>query len=181
MQIRYGFDIDMTIMQTTTLVTLMDVHPSRRHDVVHEIPIDSSQTTPIESFIDSFGNVSRRLTAQAGSLALRLEGVLRDSGRRDDVDPSAEALPPSELPADVLPFLTASRYCENDLLSNFAWSQFGHIAGGWARVQAICDFVHDRLRVSYPEARETRTAAQAMTERTGVCRYFTHLAVTLCR
>jgi transglutaminase-like putative cysteine protease len=181
MQIRYGFDIDMTIMQPTTLVTLMDVHPSRRHDLVHETPIESSQTIPIETFIDSYGNVSRRLTARAGSLALRLEGVLRDSGRRDDVDPSAAALPPSELPADVLPFLMASRYCENDLLSNFAWSQFGPVISGWAKVQAICDFVHDRLRFSYPEARETRTAAQAMEERTGVCRDFTHLAITLCR
>ena len=30
-------------------------------------------------------------------------------------------------------------------------------------------------------SRETRTAAQAMEERSGVCRDFTHLAVTLCR
>jgi transglutaminase-like putative cysteine protease len=37
------------------------------------------------------------------------------------------------------------------------------------------------VRFSYPEARETRTAAQAMEERTGVCRDFTHLAITLCR
>jgi len=181
MKIRYGFDIDMTIMQPTTLLTLMDVHPSRRRDVIHETPLASSQAIPIETFIDSYGNVSRRVTAEAGSLALRLEGVVRDSGRHDEVDPSADALPPSELPADVLPFLMASRYCENDLLSNFAWSQFGGIAGGWARVQAICDFVHERLRFSYPEARETRTAAQALEERTGVCRDFTHLAITLCR
>jgi transglutaminase-like putative cysteine protease len=181
MQIRYGFDIDMSIFQPTTLVTLMDVHPSRRGDVIHETTLKSSQTIPIETFVDSYGNVSRRLTADAGSLALRLEGVVHDSGRHDAVDPSADALPPSELPADVLPFLMASRYCANDLLSNFAWSQFGDVTGGWARVQAICDFVHDRLRFSYPEARETRTAAQAMEERTGVCRDFTHLAITLCR
>jgi transglutaminase-like putative cysteine protease len=159
----------------------MDVHPSRRGDVLQETALQSNQPIPIETFIDVCGNVSRRLTADAGTLALRLEGVVLDSGRHDEVNPSADALPPSELPADVLPFLMASRYCENDLLSNLAWSQFGHIVGGWARVQAICDFVHDRLRFSYPEARETRTAAQAMEERTGVCRDFTHLAITLCR
>ena len=181
MQIRYGFHIELILDQPTTLVTLMDIHPSRRDDVIRETPLQSSQPVPIETFIDGYGNVSRRLTAGAGGLALTLEGIVRDSGRHDDVDESADALPPSELPADVLPFLMGSRYCENDLLSNFAWVQFGHIVGGWARVQAICDFVHDRLRFSYPEARETRTAAQAMEERTGVCRDFTHLAIALCR
>ena len=181
MQIRYGFHIELTLDQPTTLVTLMDIHPSRRGDVIRETPLQSSQPVPIETFIDGYGNVSRRLTAGAGGLALTLEGIVRDSGRHDDFEESADALPPSELPADVLPFLMGSRYCENDLLSNFAWEQFGHIVGGWARVQAICDFVHDRLRFSYPEARETRTAAQAMEERTGVCRDFTHLAITLCR
>ena len=181
MQIRYGFHIELTLNQPTTLVTLMDIHPSRRGDVIRETPLQSSQPVPIETFIDGYGNVSRRLTAGAGGLALTLEGIVRDSGRHDDVEESADALPPSELPADVLPFLMGSRYCENDLLSNFAWEQFGRIVGGWARVQAICDFVHDRLRFSYPEARETRTAAQAMEERTGVCRDFTHLAIALCR
>jgi transglutaminase-like putative cysteine protease len=59
--------------------------------------------------------------------------------------------------------------------------KIGSIAGGYARVQAVCDYVHDRLCFSYPEARSTRTAAHAMDEHVGVCRDFTHLAVTLCR
>jgi hypothetical protein len=47
-----------------------------------------------------------------------------------------------------LPFLMASRYCETDLLSNFAWSNFGSIKDGWAKVQAVCDYVNDRLTFS---------------------------------
>ena len=42
----------------------------------------------------------------------------------------------------------ASRYCETDLLSNFAWPNFGSIKGGWAKVQAVCDYVNDRLTFS---------------------------------
>jgi transglutaminase-like putative cysteine protease len=181
MLIRYGFDIELDLFQPTALITAMDVHPSRRGDVVKESSFQISQKAPMETFIDCFGNMSRRLTAQSGSLSLRLEGVLRDSGAQDEVSPSACAVPIADIPKDVLPFLMASRYCETDLLSNFAWSNFGAISGGWARVQAICDFVNDRLKFSYPEARETRTAAQALEERSGVCRDFTHLAVTLCR
>jgi transglutaminase-like putative cysteine protease len=67
------------------------------------------------------------------------------------------------------------------LLADFAWANFGGVSGGWARVQAICDFVHGRLRFSYPEARPTRTANEALAEGVGVCRDFTHLAIALCR
>jgi transglutaminase-like putative cysteine protease len=67
------------------------------------------------------------------------------------------------------------------LVSGFAWANFGAISGGWAKVQAICDFVNQRLRFSYPEARPTRTANDALGEGVGVCRDFTHLAVALCR
>ena len=65
-------------------------------------------------------------------------------------------------------FISASRYCETDLLSDFAWEAFGSIRGGYEPVQGVCDYVQDRLRFSYPEARPTRTAAQAMHEQVGV-------------
>ena len=48
-------------------------------------------------------------------------------------------------------------------------------------MQAICDYVHERLSFGYGYARSTRTAAQAHEERVGVCRDFAHLAITLCR
>jgi transglutaminase-like putative cysteine protease len=52
---------------------------------------------------------------------------------------------------------------------------------GWDRVRAICDFVHRHLTFNYKTARPTRTALDAFREKEGVCRDFTHLAVTLCR
>jgi transglutaminase-like putative cysteine protease len=52
---------------------------------------------------------------------------------------------------------------------------------GWARVQAICDFVHSHITFGYDHARNTRTAWDAFNERVGVCRDYAHLALTLCR
>jgi transglutaminase-like putative cysteine protease len=181
MRIRYGFDIEVSFPQSTTVVTVMDVHPTRKPDVIEESGIHTNQEIRFQKFADQFGNVTRRLTADAGVLALRLVGTITDSGLPDPVNLSADAIDVSKLPTDVLPFLAASRYCETDLLANFAWSTFGSMKGGWAKVQAVCDYVNARLTFSYPHARETRTAAQAMEERSGVCRDFTHLAVTLCR
>jgi transglutaminase-like putative cysteine protease len=48
-------------------------------------------------------------------------------------------------------------------------------------VQAICDFVHERLKFGYEHGRPTKTAWEAYQEGTGVCRDFAHLAVTFCR
>ena len=48
-------------------------------------------------------------------------------------------------------------------------------------VEAICDLTHDRLVFDYQRARPMRTALEAYEEGTGVCRDFTHLAISLCR
>jgi transglutaminase-like putative cysteine protease len=182
MLIRYGFDIALNLVQpTTTILTMMDVHSDVRCGVTEELELELTPIIPADLFVDDNGNVVRRLTAPAGVASLRLQGVFRTEGREDEVDTAAEVVPVSNLPLDALPFLRPSRYCETELLSDFAWANFGGINGGWARVQAICDFVHGRLRFSYPEARPTRTANDALSEGVGVCRDFTHLAIALCR
>jgi transglutaminase-like putative cysteine protease len=86
-----------------------------------------------------------------------------------------------DLPDEALTYLLGSRYCDTQKLSDQAWAMFGGIAGGWRRVQAICDYVHDRIEFGYHHARCDRTASEGHEERIGVCRDFAHLAVTLCR
>jgi transglutaminase-like putative cysteine protease len=181
MQIRYGFDIALELAQPSTILTMMDVHSDCRRCIAEETELELSPAIAADRFVDGRGNIVRRLSAPAGRLSLRLDGVFLSDGRQDEADLAAKLVRPSDLPPEALPFLLPSRYCESDLLSDFAWANFGAIGGGWARVQAICDFVHERLRFSYPEARPTRTASEALAEGVGVCRDFTHLAVALCR
>jgi len=168
MQIRYGFDIALDLAQPTTILTMMDVHSDFRGRVAGETQLELAPIARSERFVDESGNVVRRLSANAGTLSLRLNGVFDSDGREDEVDLAANVVPASELPLEVLPFLRPSRYCENELLSDFAWANFGAISGGWAKVQAVCDSVHQRLRFSYPEARPTRTASEAIVEGVGV-------------
>jgi len=86
-----------------------------------------------------------------------------------------------DLPEETLLFLLGSRYCETDRLSETAWKLFGQTPTGWARVQAICDYVHQHITFGYEHARMTRTALEAFYDKTGVCRDYTHLAVAFCR
>jgi transglutaminase-like putative cysteine protease len=48
-------------------------------------------------------------------------------------------------------------------------------------VQAVCDWCYDNVTFGYEFARATKTAGDVYRERKGVCRDFTHLAITFCR
>ena len=107
--------------------------------------------------------------------------VIHDAGLPDVQNTGARQIPVEDLPPKALSFLLASRYCETDELGELARPLFGGTRPGWARVQAIADYVHERIVFGYQYARSTRTAAQGHEERVGVCRDFAHLAVALCR
>lgn len=181
MHIRYGFDIEMQFSQPTTLITVLDVHPSRRGDIVREQDLSALSNHPTQAHIDSFGNLCRRIHIEDGLLHLRCDGIIRDSGEPDKAVQRAKIMPIMALPKETLIYLHGSRYCETDLLADFAWKQFGEITDGWQRVQAVTDFVHSHLSFGYEHASATRSALQAFEQRIGVCRDFAHLAVALCR
>ncbi len=187
MHIRYGYRIELVCAQPMPLISMLDLHPSRHSDITERSEMavtglaNGEAITAISEYEDSFGNVCRRFTVPAGGAILSASGVVHDPGFPDPQDALAEAALPERLPDDTLMYLLGSRYCETDKLSNQAWAMFGNIQGGWARVQAICDFVHGHLRFDYGNARPTRSAAEAYDERSGVCRDYAHLALTFCR
>lgn len=87
----------------------------------------------------------------------------------------------SQTPANVLTYLNPSRYCESDLLARFAFEEFAQLYPGFSRVQAICNWVFDQLDYTPGSTNAFTTAADVLLQRTGVCRDFAHLAITLCR
>lgn len=181
MLIRLGYEIAIECVQATPIISLLDIHPDRQSDIKRQTRVLTSPSVPTRTYHDRHGNICRRFTAPAGGFRILYDAAVEDSGELDEVNTLAREMPVAELPDDVLVYLLGSRYCETDHLSNLAWQLFGHLPPGWARVQAIVDYVHSRLSFGYGYARATRTAAQAHEERVGVCRDFAHLAITLCR
>ena len=184
MFIQIGFDIELGVTAPTALIYLLQVHPSRGADVIGTENITISPPLATDFYRDSFDNHCARVQVPAGvtSVRLRNNALVYDTGWADPVDYGAYQHAAADLPTATLHFLLPSRYCEVDSeLLAFAWNQFGNVPLGWSRVQAICDYVHQHLRFDYAHARPTRTALEAWRERTGVCRDFTHLAITLCR
>jgi transglutaminase-like putative cysteine protease len=181
MLIRLGYEIAIDCAQPMPLISLLDIHPDRQHDIKRQTKVLTKPHVPGSVYHDAFGNSCRRYVAPEGGLRILYDAVIEDSGQPDLLNTLAEETPVEKLPPETLVFLLGSRYCETDHLSDLAWQLFGHLPQGWVRVQAICDYVHNRLSFGYGYARATRTAAQAHEERVGVCRDFAHLAITLCR
>ena len=184
MLIDIGHDIELAVTAPTALIHLLRVHPSRESDLQQPEYITVSPFMPEERYLDAFGNRCGRIQVPLGVSSVRLTSEARifDSGLPDAFVPQAWQHAPQDLPTEVLQFLLPSRYCEVDSeLLGFAWDRFGSTPLGWGRVQAVCDFVHQRIRFDYACARANRSAVQGFHEQTGVCRDFAHLAVTLTR
>jgi transglutaminase-like putative cysteine protease len=181
MQIRAGFELIYECPQPTPMILMLKIHYTRASDIVVPDHLVTAPSLPISAYRDSFGNWCSRVVAPAGMTHIRTDALVNDSGLPDIVVPGAKQIPVEQLPEETLLFLLGSRYCETDLLLPIAWQLFGNGPTGWALVQAICDFVHHHLDFNYQQARPTRTAWEAYTERTGVCRDFAHLAIAFCR
>ena len=181
MRIRLGCELNYQFPMPTPMIINLNVHYSRAGSLERPDHLVTTPSVNIENYRDSFGNWCNRLVAPAGAFTLGTDGIIHDDGLSDPVGLDAEQHAVEDLPADTLLFLLGSRYCETDLLSEEAWRLFGNTPLGWPRVQAICDFVHNHVRFGYEYSRPTRTAAETYSERVGVCRDYTHLAVAMCR
>jgi transglutaminase-like putative cysteine protease len=163
------------------MILALNVHYSRASDLAIPDYVVLNPPVPITAYRDGFGNWCSRLVAPAGEMRIRTDGLINDSGLPEPVDPNAWQHAVEDLPAETLVYLLGSRYCETDRMVEMAWDLFHRTPPGYARVQAICDYVHHHLRFGYEHARATKTALEAFNEGTGVCRDYTHLAITFCR
>jgi transglutaminase-like putative cysteine protease len=181
MQIRVGFEMSYQCVGPTPMILALSIHYSRASDLVRPDLLVTQPAVPVTAYRDLFGNWCSRLVAPPGRFVLRTDALVNDSGRPDPVLPQARQIPVEQLPEETLVYLLGSRYCDTDRLSDFAWAQFGDGPTGWARVQAVCDFVHQHIAFGYEHANPRRTAWEAFHERRGVCRDFAHLGIALCR
>ena len=180
-RIRVGYEMIYDFPQATPMIMVLGTHFTRASDVITPDFLTTTPPVPITPYRDMFGNWCSRMVAPPGRVRLFADGLVRDSGVPDVAVPSAIQHAVEDLPPDTLVYLLGSRYCETDRLSDIAWKQFENTAPGWARVQAICDFVHHRIKFGYEHARATMTAFEVDNEGKGVCRDYAHLAIALCR
>jgi transglutaminase-like putative cysteine protease len=137
---------------------------------------------PAEEFEDSHGNIVYRLLLQPGTHEIRHDAIVTVPAAADNHGFGfGAAVPPEELPPEVLRYTLPSRYCDSDKLLNFAWQHFGAIERGQPQVQAICDWLHANIEYRFGSGSPELSAWDVLQRGYGVCRDFAHLVVTLCR
>ncbi len=85
-----------------------------------------------------------------------------------------------DLPPGVLRYLRPSRFCPSDSFERFVDREFGSLRGG-DRVMAILEWIAGHVDYVAGVSDAQTTALMTFADRAGVCRDFTHLAISLLR
>jgi transglutaminase-like putative cysteine protease len=179
-RIHLGCQLDYTALAATPAVFLVQPPARPGQNVECEVMRFSGGATRGEH-IDGFGNRCQRVVLQPGRSTLRYDAVIAVSELPDAARADARAVPPDELPPQLLRYTLASRYCETDKLLGFAWQNFSSVPAGWARARAICEWVHHNVEYRRGVSLPHWSAADAISRRQGVCRDRAHAVVALCR
>jgi len=171
--------LDYQVAAPAHLVFNLEAARCRSQTVVSEsLAIDPA--VDLQAFCDeASGNRFIRFDAQPGPLQLRY----RASVQRTALELPAELpeMPVNQVPNDILHYLMPTRYCESDVMSRAAQQLFGDLPPGIGRVQAVADWIHESITYQPGSSDSTTTAREVFVQRSGVCRDFAHLGITLCR
>jgi len=126
------------------------------------------------------GNRYMRLRAGPGPMVLNY-GATVDIDHHRSSPGLLDECPIARMPPEALAFIYPSRYCQSDRLRRFAAREFGHLRPGYWRVQAILDWVRQRVVFMPGTSNSSSSAMDTLVEQAGVCRDFAHLMIALCR
>lgn len=181
MLIRVGFEIELESTAPVPMLLALSTHGDRSGRMIGDDEVRVEPNGPTHRYKDRFGNWITRLVAPSGPTRLWSDCIVEVDALPDAQATEAHQHTVQDLPDDVLQYLIPSRYCDSDNLTQDAWRLFAATPEGWARAKAITAFVHQHVTFGYQFGRPTKTASEVFREKTGVCRDFAHLAISLCR
>jgi transglutaminase-like putative cysteine protease len=161
---------------------IFSIHAAKnRHQTVVSESLNISQKLPPNLYTDPATHTRfLRLKAFAGQLQVRYDATV-DLGHYAAPPGQLAEVPVANLPGPVLPYIYPSRYCQSDRLHRLAVKEFGGLRQGYGRVQAIRDWVLNRVTFRANSSTGNTTAVDTLVEEVGVCRDFAHLMIALCR
>jgi transglutaminase-like putative cysteine protease len=161
---------------------IFSIHAAKTlHQTVVSESLNVSQSLPSNVYTDPMTHTRfLRLKALAGLLAVRYVATV-DLNHHTAQPTQLGEVAVANLPGAVLPYVYPSRYCQSDRLQRLAVKEFGHLWQGYSRVQAIRDWVMNRVTFLSNSSTGNTSAVDTLVEEVGVCRDFAHLMIALCR
>ena len=93
MLIRLGYDIRFWLNASASMITMLNVHPSRENDLVEPDRLTCNPKSRRRSFATCLGIADAGLSIPPGELHLRNSTLIRDSGEPDQQDFHAREVP----------------------------------------------------------------------------------------
>lgn len=162
---------------------ILNIHAQRSaSQVILEEQLSIEPRVKVEEFTqDITGNRFLRLdTGRHKTLAVHYTASV-DCDFQTYRAGAVEQTPVADLAASTIPYLFPSRYCQSDRLSRLAFDLVGDIENPHQKVVAIADWIHDNVEYLPGSTDSATSAYDTVTQRTGVCRDFSHLGIALCR
>jgi transglutaminase-like putative cysteine protease len=179
MQLTAGCQLSFTAQEPAPLVLMLRPQSGASQTVI-EANLQFTPQLAATEYFDLYGNACHRLLVPSGEYQITSQ-VTADTADMIDVNPDAAFVPVQSLPDNVLHFLLPSRYCQSDLLGELADDIVAGIDSGYDQVEAIRRWIHDHIDYQYNTSDASTSAIDTAQSRTGVCRDFVHLGMTLCR
>jgi transglutaminase-like putative cysteine protease len=161
---------------------IFSIHAAQTpHQIVVSESLDISQSLSPILYTDPVAHTRYlRLKAFAGPLTVRYAATV-DLDHHTAQPAQLGEVAVADLPGAVLPYIYPSRYCQSDRLQRLAVKEFGQLWQGYSRVQAIRDWVLNRVTFLSNSSTGNTSAVDTLVEEVGVCRDFAHLMIALCR
>ncbi len=173
-------DLEYEVLEPSEFIFKIHAAETPRQKVAASQLSISPETPYMVQPCRSFGNQHLRLHAGLGPLQVHYSATVHID--HYFADPAGlQELPVEQLPIDVLQYLGPSRYCPSDKFFQVARAGFGNMPKGYGRVQAICEWVRRHTRFQPGTTTSFNCAMDTYNQGVGVCRDFTHLAISLCR
>ena len=178
--VEIGCTFEFESPRPTHAIVMVEPHFSEAAKVV-ETRFELDPTSATSVYRDHFGNTCRRIDLAEGTSRLTFAALVNAAEEPDPERWDATEVAAADLPDDALIFVLPSRYCESDVLADEAFRLFGDTPPGWARVQAVSDWANGHLGFQYGASSPSFSARDVFDRGLGVCRDFSHLAITMCR
>jgi transglutaminase-like putative cysteine protease len=179
---RLGYTVDLHYDVFADADFIFSIHAActEQQRVLHEAVVVEPGVDWRVDVEPVFGNRLLRLRASAGTLDV---GYIGNVEVTHHLEPAQRVVAGdiAELPAEVLPFLRPSRYCQADALQQLAWREFGHVAPGHAQVDTVCRYVHSHVEFRVGTSTIATSALDTLEHGVGVCRDFVHATIALLR
>ena len=180
--IRVSIDNELSynVLQPSDFVFNIEAAKNQYQRIIEET-LSFDPPLPVEQFTDPLlENRFVRIRANPGALKVSYRATVGLSYTVSDPAVIRES-PIAMLPMETIPFIFPSRYCQSDLLMRMAQREFGNLAPGYSRVEAICRWIREHIQYQIGSSNPNTSAADVVVQRAGVCRDFAHLAIAFCR